>query len=81
MTSAKHGTEGTMAKLVSNMPEVAHRALCNSMISEGHPDTKEYVVKYNFVCLQNEEPGKPVLNQISFINVRDFHVHPILLAV
>ena len=58
MVLAKHGTEGTMSKLVSKMPEVAHRVLCNSMISDGHPDSKEYWVRYNFMCLQSPFTGK-----------------------
>ncbi len=58
MLSSKHGTEGTMSKLVWNMPEVAHRALCNSMTSVGHPDSKEHWVRYNFMCLQNQSTGK-----------------------
>ncbi len=58
MESAKNGTEGTMSKLVSKMPEVAHRALCNSKTSEGHPEKKDYLVKYNLMCLQNQSTGK-----------------------
>ncbi len=58
MVSAKHGTEGTMLELVSKMPEVAHRVLCNSMTSVGHPDSEEYWVRYNFMCLQNQSTGK-----------------------
>ncbi len=58
MLWSKHGTEGTMSKLVSKMPEVAHRALCNSMTSVGHPDSKEHLVLYNFMCLQNQSTGK-----------------------
>ena len=58
MATTKHGTEGTMAKLVSNMPEVAYRALSNSMTSVGHPDSKDHLVRYNFMCLQNlTQPG------------------------
>ena len=58
MDSAKNGTEGTMSKLVSKMPEVAHRALCNTMTSVGHPESKEHWVRYNFMCLQNQSTGK-----------------------
>ena len=58
MESAKNGTEETMTKLVSKMPEVAHRALCNSMTSVGHPESKEHWVRYNFMCLQNQSTGK-----------------------
>ncbi len=58
MESAKNGTEETMTKLVSKMPEVAHRALCNSMTSEGHPDNEDYLVRYNLMCLQNQSTGK-----------------------
>jgi hypothetical protein len=58
MESAQNGTEETMTKLVSKMPEVAHRALCNSMTSVGHPESKEHWVRYNFMCLQNQSTGK-----------------------
>ena len=50
-----------------NMPEVAHRALSNSIMSVGHPDTKEHWVRYSFMCLQNQGPGKPVVNQVCVI--------------
>ena len=56
MATTKYGTEGTMAKLVSNMPEVAYRALSNSMTSVGHPDSKDHLVRYHFMCLQNLAP-------------------------
>ena len=58
MVSAKNGTEGTMSKLVSKMPEVAHRALCNSMTPFIHPESKEHRVLYDFMCLQNQSTGK-----------------------
>ena len=58
MVTAKLGTEGTMSKLVSTMPEVAHRALSNSMTSVGHPESKDHWVRYNFMCLQNTSTGK-----------------------
>ncbi|CAB4008909.1 transient receptor potential cation channel subfamily A member 1-like, partial [Paramuricea clavata] len=56
MITAKNGTEGTMYKLVCSMPEVAYRALSNSRMSVGHPDTKEHWVRYNFMCLQDPSP-------------------------
>jgi hypothetical protein len=59
MITAKNGTEGTMYKLVCSMPDVAYRALSNSRMSVGHPDTKEHWVRYNFMCLQDPAPGKP----------------------
>jgi desulfoferrodoxin (superoxide reductase-like protein) len=62
MSSAKHGTEGTMNKLVSNMPEVAYRALSNCVKSVGHPDTKEHWVRYSFMCLQNQGRGKLIVD-------------------
>ena len=46
-----------MTKLVYSMPEVAHRALSNSMTSLGHPNSKDHLIRYNFMCLQNLEPG------------------------
>ena len=58
MVLAKHGTEGTMSKLVSKMPEVAHRALCNSMMSVGSEDSEKFLVRYNFMCLQSPFTGK-----------------------
>lgn len=58
MVTAKLGTEGTMSKLVSIMPDVAHRALSNSMTSVGHPESKDHWVRYNFMCLQNTSTGK-----------------------
>ena len=57
MVRTKLGTEGTMSKLVSNMPEVAHRTLSNSMTSVGHPESKDHLVRYNFMCLQNTTTG------------------------
>ena len=54
----RHGSEGTMAKLVRKMPDVALRVLSNSVTSQGHPDTKEYLKRYDFLCLQNRLQGK-----------------------
>ncbi|XP_028413558.1 transient receptor potential cation channel subfamily A member 1-like [Dendronephthya gigantea] len=55
MSTTKHGTEGTMTKLVGSMPEVAYRVLSNSMKSVGHPESKEHLVRYTFMSLQNLE--------------------------
>ena len=74
MVTTKHGTEGTMAKLVSNMPEVAYRALSNSMTSVGHPDTKEHLVQYDFMCLQNLTPPGTVNIEAQLINSKSIKV-------
>ncbi|XP_046848111.1 LOW QUALITY PROTEIN: transient receptor potential cation channel subfamily A member 1-like [Xenia sp. Carnegie-2017] len=55
MNETRNGPEGTMAKLVSkNMSEVAYQALCNSRKSTGHPESVDYKVEYDFMCLQND---------------------------
>ena len=60
MSTTRLGTEGTMTKLVGCMPEVAYRALSNSMTSVGHPESKEHLIRYTFMCLQNvESSGMP----------------------
>ena len=46
-----------MAKLVKKMPDVAYRALSNSASSQGNPDTKEYVKRYDFLSLQSYSQG------------------------
>ena len=60
MVKTKLGTEGTMSKLVSIMPEVAHRVLSNSMTSVGRSESKDHWVRYDFMCLQNTSTGKCV---------------------
>ncbi|XP_046842360.1 transient receptor potential cation channel subfamily A member 1-like [Xenia sp. Carnegie-2017] len=53
METTKHGPEATMKKLISQgMSEVAYQALVNSETHTGDPESKNYEIKYDFMCLQ-----------------------------
>ena len=57
-----------MAKLISkNMSEVAYRALSNSMKTTGHPESTDYLVEYDFLCLQTAG----VVSKLSYIENKD----------
>ena len=53
-----------MVKLVQKMPEVAQRVLSNSATFQGHPDTKEYIKYYDFLCLQDILQGIYLKNKL-----------------
>ncbi|XP_046848686.1 transient receptor potential cation channel subfamily A member 1-like [Xenia sp. Carnegie-2017] len=68
ISTTKNGPEGTMAKLISNnMSEVAYRALSNSMKTTGHPGSTDYLVEYDFLCLQTAG----VVSKLSYIENKD----------